>query len=352
MFDAKDAAQRIVLHLARFSGAAPLLAGTMGGIGAILMLHRVMDERHGSVGVNRHLAITPGFLDVLISEMKRIGYEFVSMDEAVELIHRGRARPRFVTITADDAYRDNLTQALPVLESHGVPLTIYACPGLTDRTIDLWWDVLEEIVARSDTLTVNMGEVPRSFDCSTLALKARANREIHDHVTTALPEGERQAFIRELAKRAGVGSLAGISDTLMDWDDVRQAAAYPLVTIGAHTMSHYMLRRLSDAEARDEIVRAAEVIEAETGVRPRHMAYPYGYERAVGEREVGLAREAGFVSAVTTRHGVIKPAHSHHLHALPRISLNGRYQSLGHVRTMLSGVTTPLANAGRNLVTV
>ncbi|MEI9427306.1 hypothetical protein [Mesorhizobium sp. Cs1299R1N3] len=34
------------------------------------------------------------------------------------------------------------------------------------------------------------------------------------------------------------------------------------------------------------------------------------------------------------------------------ISVNGRYQSLARIRTMLSGVTPPLANAGKMLVTV
>ncbi|RWK43876.1 hypothetical protein [Mesorhizobium sp.] len=29
-----------------------------------------------------------------------------------------------------------------------------------------------------------------------------------------------------------------------------------------------------------------------------------------------------------------------------------RYQSVAHIRTMLSGVTTPLANAGKMLVTI
>ena len=52
-------------------------------------------------------------------------------------------------------------------------------------------------------------------------------------------------------------------------------------------------------------------------------------------------------SAVTTRHGVLRAEHAGHLHALPRISVNGRYQSVAHIRTMLSGVTTPLANAGK-----
>ncbi|TGW07216.1 polysaccharide deacetylase, partial [Mesorhizobium sp. M2D.F.Ca.ET.145.01.1.1] len=56
--------------------------------------------------------------------------------------------------------------------------------------------------------------------------------------------------------------------------------------------------------------------------------------------------------AVTTRHGVLRAEHAGFLHALPRISVNGRYQSLHHIRTMLSGVTTPLANAGKMLVTI
>ena len=82
------------------------------------------------------------------------------------------------------------------------------------------------------------------------------------------------------------------------------------------------------------------------------MAYPYGYASAVGAREVELAKSAGYASAVTTRHGVLQAEHAGHLHALPRISVNGRYQELGYLRTMLSGITTPLANAGKRVVTV
>jgi hypothetical protein len=48
----------------------------------------------------------------------------------------------------------------------------------------------------------------------------------------------------------------------------------------------------------------------------------------------------------------LRAEHAGHLHALPRISLNGRYQRLGHLRTMLSGITTPLANNGKVVVTV
>lgn len=138
----------------------------------------------------------------------------------------------------------------------------------------------------------------------------------------------------------------------MSWDEIRAIAAHPLVSIGAHTVNHYNLKRLPEDRARREMTDVVTLLRSELGESPRHLAYPYGFASAVGCREVKLAGEAGYVSAVTTRHGVLRAEHANHLHALPRISVNGRYQRVAHIRTMLSGITTPLANRGRMLVTV
>lgn len=128
--------------------------------------------------------------------------------------------------------------------------------------------------------------------------------------------------------------------------------ADPLCTIGAHTSHHFSLRRLERSRAMEEIAGSVRRIGAEIGQTPRHFAYPYGGPSAVGEREVDLVREAGLATAVTTRHGLLQPGHADHLHALPRISLNGEYQQPHYVETMLSGLTVALANRGRRLVTL
>jgi peptidoglycan/xylan/chitin deacetylase (PgdA/CDA1 family) len=49
----------------------------------------------------------------------------------------------------------------------------------------------------------------------------------------------------------------------MDWDEVRTIAADPLCTIGAHTMTHPALARLSEQEARREMVDSADRIGSE-----------------------------------------------------------------------------------------
>lgn len=348
MIDGGEVIRKLALNVARYSGLAPLARPLVGGIGAILMLHRVTAAPEKPLGVNRHLNIAPAFLDAVIADMKASGYAFVSMDEAVGRIERGGADGLFAAITADDAYRDNLTEALPVLEKHGAPLMIYVAPALIDGTADLWWDVIDDIVNAGRKLELKRAGGTQTLDCAAPG----ALVQLYNHLTLEVPEENQRAALREFAAIAGVDPGEPGRKTLMNWDEIRGIAAHPLVSIGAHTVNHYNLKRLPEERARREMTDVMTLLRCELGEAPRHMAYPYGYASAVGCREVRLAKEAGYVSAVTTRHGVLRAEHAGHLLALPRISVNGRYQRVAHIRTMLSGITTPLANRGKMLVTV
>lgn len=341
-----------MLNVAGLRGLAPLALPFFGGLGAVLMLHSVTSKPRHPDGFNRHLSVTPAFLDSVIAGMKADGYDFVSIDEAVDRIKSPKRGRRFAVITLDDGYRDNLLEALPIFEKHETPFTIYVAPAMIDRTVDLWWETVEEAVLTRTRLYVNTPEGRVTLDCLAPAQKAEAIVRLRDYLTSDISEAEQQSVVREIARGAGIDVERLQRNRLMDWDQLRALASHPLATIGAHTVSHRNLARLSEDEARREMREAVRIIESELGVAPAHMAYPYGHTGTVGPREVAIAKEVGFSSAVTTRHGVIRRGHADHLTALPRISLNGRYQKLTHVRAMLSGITTPMANAGRILATV
>ncbi|RWP35312.1 polysaccharide deacetylase family protein [Mesorhizobium sp.] len=351
MIDGGEAIRKLALNVVRYTGLAPLAKPFVGGIGAILMLHRVTATPEKPDSVNRHLNIAPEFLDAVIADMKAHGYAFVTLDEAIERIKAGGKGGQFAAITADDAYRDNMTEALPVLEKHGAPITIYVAPGLINGAADLWWEVVEDIVSARNRLVLTTPNGPVTIDCSTPGKKIQAFARLHDYLTLEVREEDQRAVLRELARSNGI-ELGARQSMLMNWDEIRAMAGHPLVTIGAHTVNHRNLKRLCETDARHEVEDVRRILQTELGEAPRHFAYPYGYASAVGDREVGLARDAGYASAVTTRHGVLRAKHAGFLHALPRISVNGRYQSVAHIRTMLSGVTTPLANAGKMVVTI
>lgn len=345
MVDVKEAAVRTVLGAARWTGAAALARPLLSGAGAILMLHRVTERSWSPLGVNSGLTVTPGFLDRLLGDLRRRGHAFVAMDEMLAVLRAGRPA-RAIAVTADDAYLDNLTEALPVFEAHSAPFTVYVAPALVSGETMPWWEVIEELVVQQEEIRLPSGQGERIMPCRTPDEKRKAAQALMAHIGTEVREADQQRVLRAL------GGAPGGERRFMNWDELRRLSAHPLATLGAHTVHHVALARLGAAEALAEMRDSAAIVERETGRRPRHFAYPYGHAAAAGPREAGLAREAGFDTAVTTRHGVLLPGHAAHPHALPRISVNGNFQRLADVRTLLSGLTTPIANCGRRLVTV
>lgn len=354
MIDSKERLRKLVFKGLSLSRLPQLLKPFLGGRGAILMLHRVTREPGTKFGFNDNLAVDPAFLDRLIADMKADGFTFVSIDEAIARMNDEADDERFAVITLDDGFKDNLLEALPVFEKHRTPFVIYVAPGLTDGAVEPWWELVEDCVAQctGQELKMTTPDGVLTFDCASDDAKVDAFGRICTLLSEEIAEEDQAAAVRSLADSAGVDCERFHRKLLMDWDDIRTIAAHPLCTIGAHTVNHYNLKRLPQEQARWEMVHSADLLEEKLGKRPRHLAYPYGFEKAVGAREAKIAEDAGFLSALTTRHGIIQKQHAGHLHALPRISVNGRFQNLDYLRTMLSGITTPMTNRGRKVVTV
>ena len=162
-------------------------------------------------------------------------------------------------------------------------------------------------------------------------------------------EADIHGFVEALAARYGV-DMAPVGDALcMTWAEIRELAADPLVTMGAHTVNHVMLAKASDETARAELEASRDVIAAALGRPVGHLAYPYGGPDLVGKREFRIAAELGYKTAVTTRPGVLFPEHAAHLMALPRLSLNGEYQDARYLKVLMSGTATALFNRFRRV---
>lgn len=341
--------QKTVLNALYFAGASRWSRHC--GMGAILTLHRVNSHplRRG-FSPNAHLAVTPSFLDRLLSNLKE-KFDLVSLDEAASRIRAGGSTSgrRFIAITLDDGYRDNLVNAVPVFERHGAPYTIFIAPGLVEGEATLWWEDLEALIASRERMVMHSPANPIEFDLSSPSKKRAAYGELLAFLTGKVDEPAQRRIVAELAWQAGIDIKAHVAEAIMDWREIAGLASRPLCTIGAHTVHHYAVARLDPAQARAEMLESARIIEMETGKRPRHFAYPYGYPAAAGPRDFAIARECGFETAVTTRLAVLHAEHGAQMHGLPRVSVNGRFQSVRHVEALLSGLPALLANRGRAL---
>ncbi len=346
----RDRAIDLGLRALHASGAHRLASPLTRGVGAILMFHRVRPACDDGFAPNAGLEITPRFLDLTLRHLCARGYEILPFDAALAQLPSARpqrTRP-FAVLTFDDGYRDLVEHALPILESHRAPFTAYVTAGFADRGARLWWLELEESIRRLQHVDIVVGERRIVRRCGDAREKAAAFADIYWAIRAG-DETALLAVVSELSARAGLDARAVAAQTCLDWDGVRALAKCELATLGAHSLTHPRLAKLEADAARREMAESRARIAAETGVTPRHFCYPVGDPGSAGRREFDLAAELGFDSAVTTRPGVIFAAHRRHLHALPRLSVNGKYQSLAALDVLLSGAPFALLNRGRRV---
>ncbi|OGR14830.1 MAG: hypothetical protein A2341_04395 [Deltaproteobacteria bacterium RIFOXYB12_FULL_58_9] len=314
------------------------------GVGCVLAFHRVANSGGAIRLGNQSIEMPPEFVEQVIVLLATEGYEFVPINDVPRLLAESRRDRRFVVVTFDDGYIETLSLALPILERHQVPFTVYVVPGFADGTAPIWWYLLEEKLLRESNVelkyrgsrwwrTRTVDEKQAAFDSISALFAAATTRE-------SARLGELlfgTAAIKEAAQRLA-----------LSWDQIREMNSSPLVTIGAHTLTHPPLRLLPRDEALWQMRGSREAIEKQINAPVEHFAFPFGNATRAGPREFELAREAGFVTAATTRVANLFPGHSRSLHSLPR--LYTLTPDLGEMRLCLSGSVSAMRYRGRRTV--
>ncbi|WP_419195798.1 polysaccharide deacetylase family protein [Ensifer adhaerens] len=310
------------------------MAGARGQ-GAIFTLHHVRPKLGRAFDPNAHLEITPEFLDAALATLTHDGYRFVALDQLPAALEAGGAP--IACFTLDDGYRNNLEHALPVFVRHHAPFTVFVTGGFVDRTHTLWWETLADILATNEALRFDFGR-----GAETLPTQAAAEKQVAFSRVAAFIHGRDEAAaiasLNAAAIAHGVDPLAITERLTLDQAGLRQLIESPLAGLGAHTISHRSVARLSGEDARREISQSAERVEAIAGRRPTTFAYPYGDAPAVSARDHRIVADLGFALAVTTQPGTLVERARSRLHALPRISLNGHFQQARYVSALASGV--------------
>lgn len=306
--------------LSRYSGLNMLCRPLYGGLGLILMFHRFTDDPEGRV--NTCDVVGGLFLDRLLAYIRVNGPEIIPLSEAPIAIAERR---KFICLTMDDGYRDNLRVALPILERYEAPATIFVPSGILDLSLDAWWLQLEELAKAQAR--------PPAAYAAMLAQVARDKAAL-ERLRPLFP-ARQEDLNREY---------------FMNADEIRRMDQHPLIEIGGHTVSHPMLACLPEEEAYREILQNKKDLEQLLGRRVGAFAYPFGHAAACGVREFEMARRAGYKVAVTTRPGNVMGAHYNHLMSLPRYNVRGDVQDLamygmfrnGSYRALKSRLKSPV----------
>jgi len=265
----------------------------------ILMYHRVLERPDPLQPLQMHR-------DAFDLQMRLLSENFapLRLDAALIGLERGTLPARAVAVTFDDGYADNLHVALPVMQRHSVPATVFVTSGFVDGG-PMWNDVVVEKVRRlpaGDHDFAFLGPGPRCIagdhDRHSLVREILMNLKYR-------PAAERDALVELLPAPADGVSLPHL---MLSAGELR-ALHVAGVEIGAHTVSHPILARVSEQEAEREMLEGRAQLSELIGAPVRGFAYPNGRPvRDYDQRHPQLARRLGFDYAVSTAWGVARAA--------------------------------------------
>ncbi len=261
---------------------------------SILIYHRVLAHRDD-------LDTWDVTADEFAAQMAAVAGTFtvLPLGEAVERLGRGALPPRALCITFDDGYRDNIEVALPILQRHGLVATFFVATGYLDGG-RMWNDTVVEALRVMPGPSLDL----REWGLPDLSLRTVVDRRaaIQKVLPTLkhLAREERAARVEQLAARAALASVAG---PMMSDAQIRALRAAGM-EVGAHSVTHPILARIPDADAKREIVESVLRLAEILGEPTRLFAYPNGKPgQDYGPQHVRMVREAGYRAAVSTRPG-------------------------------------------------
>ena len=272
-------------------------------------------------------------------DFMRRHYEVVSLDNALERLNADRFGDRpMAVITFDDGHRGLHEHLLPIMQREQLPATIYIATRHVAEGSNYWFDRIVNVLQRDEPQQVDLRRHGLGLHSLTGQKGASNWAKIQDilQAIKAVPPEQCDAVADDIELQLGRPAHRVLAP--MTLAEVRDLAACPLVTIGAHTHGHEILPALADDAMRQSVETSADLLARWTGQRPVHFAFPSGVRDNRSDR---IVQGLGFRTAASTVVGNWRKTDS--LMAIPRIPV-GRYDKLEEVCVRMawgSGLAKP-----------
>lgn len=298
-----------------FRRGANWLRGRFEARAAILLYHRVEKLDHDP----QLLAVSPEYFAGHLAHLSR-RYRVVSLADLVKGLEENPDQvDRWLAVTFDDGYADNLWRAKPILDRYQVPATVFVASGYVGRSREFWWDELERLFLQPSVLPSKLslsvegqskewelGDVShysaadsarhRDWNVTSRTDPTSRHRAYRDLCTVLrpLPGCDREEILGQLHAWAGCHNSSRESHRTLTLDEVRQLSSGGFVEVGAHTVSHDVLAGLPASVQQEEIGASRIQLENMLGKPVERFAYPYGTKSDYTSATTAFVREAGF----------------------------------------------------------
>ncbi len=200
-----------------------------------------------------------------------------------------------IIITFDDGYKDNLDNALPILEKYSVPATIYIVTNFINSK-EMWWYELWEIIEKQEKISFTFDDKIYFWEIKNYSKKYACFISIDEMMMRCNP-----SEIDYIKSKIRNGRNPVLYDNLyLSWNNIKYLSDHDLITIGSHSVNHYPMAQLTNNQINHELVSSKNIIEGIIKKPVNNFAFPFGNNITNGLREEKMVRNNGYKSSVCT----------------------------------------------------
>jgi peptidoglycan/xylan/chitin deacetylase (PgdA/CDA1 family) len=225
-------------------------------------------------------------------------FNILALEEAINLREKNQLPPKALVITFDDGYKDNYTNALPILEKLHCPATFFIATKGVEKGY-LWNDEIEQAIKQT-----NCEKISNKITGSALSIKSPTEKiaAFHTIVNMLKFESNKQRTIKisALLEELQINTFTSTMMTTKQLSDLHSRG----FSLGAHTHSHTILTTETDETVQQELITNKNILEAITKQPINFLAYPNGLEgRDFNDPHCNIVEKLGFTAAFSTNDG-------------------------------------------------
>ncbi len=238
--------------------------------------------------INFHAIYDDHWMDSIFSLLKQL-YKIIPLSEVESFYYEGVKLKNTCHITFDDGDISFYNIVYPLLKKHNIPVSIYVSPKVAKERINFWFQEIREYDDHKLRSIINS-----NIKFSKETEEAKPTRAI----LKSLPVNQILAILEQYRRETNSPVKPPMNMTV---DQLRELDASDLVTIGAHTLNHPILKNESDKECETEIINSIEGLSGILNKEITCFAYPNGSPGLdFDHREIDILKENNIKTAFST----------------------------------------------------
>lgn len=234
------------------------------------------------------------FESLLLFLRKR--YELISIDELENYFYNNKKLRNSLHLTFDDGHKSFYDIVFPIIKKYKIPVSLYVSPNITETGKNFWFQEID------DFNNIILKEViKKRIEPFPAKLNNLPGKEIIKHFNIQ----EIESIIQEYRSLTNTPQLPSQN---MNINQVLEVDQSGLVAVGAHTMSHPILKSEDHQNSRKEIEQSITELSRILGHEIKYFVYPNGFPDVdFSKREINYLKNINIKLAFSTKADYISP---------------------------------------------